>query len=100
MAFKRSTKFWVAVSHFDAADDWQLVLSECAVNLIAKRLNQETQDSSSRRAHHHFGRHTGADLIVVLDNGEIVEQGTHEELLSYGGLYCEMIERQQEAMQG
>jgi ATP-binding cassette subfamily B protein len=35
-----------------------------------------------------------ADLIVVLDNGEIVERGTHHELLEQNGLYREIYELQ------
>ncbi len=31
-----------------------------------------------------------ADLIVVLENGAIVEQGTHDELLAVGGLYTSL----------
>ena len=30
------------------------------------------------------------DLILVLKDGIVVEQGTHEELLRYGGLYSSM----------
>jgi ATP-binding cassette, subfamily B, multidrug efflux pump len=36
----------------------------------------------------------GADLILVLHDGHIVERGTHHELLAYGGLYAELREKQ------
>lgn len=35
-----------------------------------------------------------ADIIFVLDGGEIAEQGTHDELVALGGLYAEMYERE------
>ena len=35
-----------------------------------------------------------ADLICVLDDGEIIERGTHEELLSLGGEYAALYDRQ------
>jgi ATP-binding cassette subfamily B protein len=38
-----------------------------------------------------------ADEILVLDQGEIKERGTHAQLLSDGGLYATMWQRQQEA---
>lgn len=34
------------------------------------------------------------DNIIVLDEGKIIEQGTHEELLEHQGYYAEMFERQ------
>jgi len=39
----------------------------------------------------------GADEIIVLDQGMIVERGTHQQLLAKGGLYASMWNRQREA---
>ena len=36
-----------------------------------------------------------ADWILVLDDGRIVEQGTHGELIARGGRYWELLRRQQ-----
>jgi len=36
----------------------------------------------------------GADLILVLDNGEVVERGKHDDLIARGGLYKEVYEEQ------
>lgn len=35
-----------------------------------------------------------ADFIVVMDDGQIVEQGTHEELVAANGIYTRMVERE------
>lgn len=35
-----------------------------------------------------------ADRIVVLENGEILEQGSHDELMAEAGLYANMFSRQ------
>ena len=42
---------------------------------------------------------TEADDIIVLDQGTIVERGTHHALLAKGGLYASMWNRQREAEQ-
>ena len=39
---------------------------------------------------HRLSTVVGADNIFVLDHGEIVEQGTHQELIARGGRYCEL----------
>lgn len=36
------------------------------------------------------------DTIIVLDNGKIIEQGTHSELLEMNGYYADMYQRQQQ----
>jgi ABC-type transport system involved in cytochrome bd biosynthesis fused ATPase/permease subunit len=38
-----------------------------------------------------------ADQIIVVDEGRVVERGTHAELLAHGGLYAGMWNRQREA---
>jgi ATP-binding cassette subfamily B protein len=43
---------------------------------------------------HRFSTVRMADRIVVLENGNIVEQGTHEKLTRMGGRYAEMFELQ------
>jgi ABC-type multidrug transport system fused ATPase/permease subunit len=35
-----------------------------------------------------------ADRILVLQGGELVEQGTHESLVEHGGLYAELFKLQ------
>jgi ATP-binding cassette subfamily B protein len=35
-----------------------------------------------------------ADQIIVLENGEIVQRGKHDELVNSGGLYSELYARQ------
>jgi ABC-type multidrug transport system fused ATPase/permease subunit len=35
-----------------------------------------------------------ADNIVVVDNGDVIEQGSHAELVASGGLYSKLVSSQ------
>ena len=36
-----------------------------------------------------------ADWILVMDDGQVIEEGTHDQLVKSGGWYAEQFERQQ-----
>ena len=46
---------------------------------------------------HRFSTVRMADRIVVLENGQIIETGAHEELVAAGGHYAELFEMQARA---
>ena len=74
-----------------------LILDEAtsALDTEAERRLQETLNTIlvGRTAiviAHRLSTVVGANNIVVLDHGEIVEQGTHQELIAHGGRYREL----------
>jgi ABC-type multidrug transport system fused ATPase/permease subunit len=44
---------------------------------------------------HRISTVRGADLILVLDEGRIVQRGTHDALVAMGGLYADLHRQQQ-----
>jgi ATP-binding cassette subfamily B protein len=61
--------------------------------LTARRLAAKT-GAITILVSHRFSTVGIADLIVVLDRGQIIEQGSHDQLMATGGLYAELYELQ------
>ena len=62
--------------------------------LIQEALKRVMAGRSSIVIAHRLSTILAADLILVLDRGQIVERGTHHELLQQGGLYAHLYETQ------
>ncbi len=63
-------------------------------NCIQKSLNQLLEGRTVLTIAHRLSTVVNSDFIVVLENGEIIEQGTHKELLALKGRYKRMWNRQ------
>jgi ATP-binding cassette, subfamily B, bacterial len=61
---------------------------------IFERLRSLTQNQMAILISHRFSTVRMADKIMVLSGGEVVEQGTHEELLQSGGRYAHLFRLQ------
>ncbi|GAA3654971.1 ABC transporter ATP-binding protein [Nonomuraea antimicrobica] len=78
-----------------------LILDEPSAGLDAQaeheihsRLVEHRAGRTSLLVSHRLGAVRAADVIVVLRDGEIVEQGTHDDLMAVGGEYAELFELQ------
>lgn len=82
-------------------DPPMLILDE-ATSSIDTRTEKHIQDAFARLTRdktsfvvaHRFATILDADLILVMRDGDIVEQGTHESLLARGGFYAELYRSQ------
>ena len=82
-----------------------ILLLDEATSALDSHTEKDIQDALDRVSKnrttlviaHRLSTIVGADEIIVLDQGVIVERGTHHELLARGGLYASMWNRQREA---
>jgi ATP-binding cassette subfamily B protein len=61
---------------------------------ILGQLRGVMRDRTSVIISHRISTVRDADMICVLDDGRIIEQGTHDELLEFRGEYADLYERQ------
>jgi len=91
----------IAMARVLLKDPRILILDEATSNLdsqsealIQAALKPLMQDRTSLVIAHRLSTILAADLILVMDGGRLVEQGTHAELLAQGGLYASLYETQ------
>ena len=75
-------------------DEATSALDTKSEKLIQQAIEKVTQDRTTFVIAHRLSTVIGADRIVVLDNGKIVESGSHEQLLELNGSYSQLYKIQ------
>lgn len=88
----------LAIARAILADPRILILDEATSNLdseserlIQRSLTRLLRGRTAFVIAHRLSTIAHADLILVLDQGQIAEQGTHQQLLDQGGIYQRMV---------
>ena len=92
----------VAIARTLLKDPAILILDEAtsALDSVTERdiqaaLDNAAKDRTTLVIAHRLSTIVNADKIIVMDEGEIAEQGMHRELLEKGGLYKTLWEQQE-----
>ncbi len=75
-------------------DEPTAALDPIAENDMYMKYSELTKDKTAIYISHRLSSTRFCDRIILLDDAEIVESGTHEELLRLGGKYADMFETQ------
>ena len=91
----------LSIARAIARDPKILILDDClsavdtnTENIILNNLRRIMADRTSVVISHRVSSAKLADHIIMLDEGEIVEQGTHDELMNLNGAYRELYDKQ------
>jgi ATP-binding cassette, subfamily B, multidrug efflux pump len=86
-ALARDPKILILDDAFSAVDTY-------TEESILSRLRYEIRERTTFLISHRISTVKQADEIIVLDNGKIVERGTHDELVGQGGIYAGLHQKQ------
>ena len=75
-------------------DEPAAALDPIAENELYLKYNEMMAEKTSIYISHRLASTRFCDRILYLEKGQIVESGTHEELMSLGGKYTDMFEKQ------
>lgn len=67
-----------------------------STSVIFRELENLNKETSAVLISHNFATIKKADMIIVLKDGEIIEQGTHEKLINLKGNYAEAYQKQKD----
>ena len=78
-----------------------LILDDClsavdteTENRILERLKEKSADQTTVIVSHRISTIRNAEKIIVIDQGEMIEEGSHESLLKNKGFYFDMYQQQ------
>ncbi len=86
-ALARDPKILILDDAFSAVDTY-------TEESILSRLRDEMRERTTILISHRISTVKMADEVIVLDNGSIVERGTHDELVQQGGIYANLHQKQ------
>ena len=91
----------ITIARAMISDSEMLILDEATSNVdsnteikIQSAMNKLMKDRTCFVIAHRLSTIQGADLILVLQNGQITEMGNHEELMAKGGFYSTLYNSQ------